>query len=74
MLGLVKTALQKPYTFIVLAIFICIIGPMAALRTPTDVFPDIGIPVGRRGLAVQRPVPGRHGRPGDLSPTAHTRG
>lgn len=39
MLGLVKTALQKPYTFIVLAIFICIIGPMAALRTPTDVFP-----------------------------------
>src|SRR3989344_2679633 len=45
MLGLVKTALQKPYTFIVLAIFICIIGPMAALRTPTDVFPDIGIPV-----------------------------
>ena len=45
MLGLVKTALHKPYTFIVLAIFICIIGPMAALRTPTDVFPDIGIPV-----------------------------
>lgn len=38
MLGLVKTALHKPYTFIVLAIFICIIGPMAALRTPTDVF------------------------------------
>lgn len=45
MLGLVKTALLKPYTFIVLAIFICIVGPMAALRTPTDVFPDIGIPV-----------------------------
>ncbi|WP_430443594.1 MAG: efflux RND transporter permease subunit [Pseudomonas piscis] len=45
MLGLVKTALLKPYTFIVLAIFICIIGPLAALRTPTDVFPDIGIPV-----------------------------
>ena len=45
MLGLVKTALHKPYTFIVLAIFICIIGPLAAVRTPTDVFPDIGIPV-----------------------------
>lgn len=45
MLGLVKTALLKPYTFIVLAIVICIIGPLAALRTPTDVFPDIGIPV-----------------------------
>lgn len=34
MLGLVKTALHKPYTFIVLAIFICIIGPLAAVRTP----------------------------------------
>ncbi|WP_455921415.1 efflux RND transporter permease subunit [Pseudomonas putida] len=45
MLGLVKTALLKPYTFIVLAIFICIIGPLSAMRTPTDVFPDIGIPV-----------------------------
>ncbi|MDE1166184.1 MAG: efflux RND transporter permease subunit [Pseudomonas sp.] len=45
MLGLVKTALLKPYTFIVLAIFICIVGPLAAVRTPTDVFPDIGIPV-----------------------------
>lgn len=45
MLGLVKTALHKPYTFMVLAIFICIIGPLAAVRTPTDVFPDIGIQV-----------------------------
>lgn len=45
MLGLVKTALLKPYTFIVMAIFICIVGPLAAVKTPTDVFPDIGIPV-----------------------------
>lgn len=45
MLGLVKTALHKPYTFAVLAILICIVGPLAALRTPTDVFPDIDIPV-----------------------------
>ncbi|OFJ44653.1 RND transporter [Pseudomonas koreensis] len=45
MLGLVKTALLKPYTFIVVAIVICIIGPLAAMRTPTDVFPNIGIPV-----------------------------
>jgi multidrug efflux pump subunit AcrB len=45
MLGLVKTALSKPYTFLVMAIFICIVGPLAAVRTPTDVFPDIGIPV-----------------------------
>lgn len=34
MLGLVKTALLKPYTFIVLAIFICIIGPLAACVRP----------------------------------------
>ncbi|KOQ72201.1 efflux RND transporter permease subunit [Stenotrophomonas maltophilia] len=45
MLGLVRTALNKPYTFVVMAIFICIVGPLSALRTPTDVFPDIGIPV-----------------------------
>jgi len=45
MLGLVKTALLKPYTFIVMAIFICIVGPLSAVKTPTDVFPDIGIPV-----------------------------
>ena len=45
MLGLVKTALKKPYTFIVLALFICIVGPLAMLRTPTDVLPDIDIPV-----------------------------
>jgi multidrug efflux pump subunit AcrB len=29
----------------VLAIFILIVGPLAALRTPTDIFPDINIPV-----------------------------
>ncbi|MFT4197808.1 MAG: efflux RND transporter permease subunit [Pseudoxanthomonas sp.] len=45
MLGLVRTALKKPYTFLVLALFICIVGPLAMLRTPTDVLPDIGIPV-----------------------------
>ncbi|HGM7335792.1 TPA: efflux RND transporter permease subunit [Stenotrophomonas maltophilia] len=45
MLGLVRTALNKPYTFVVMAIFICIVGPLSALRTPTDVFPYIGIPV-----------------------------
>ncbi|MGF6770523.1 CzcA family heavy metal efflux pump [Paraburkholderia sp. GAS199] len=45
MLGLVRTALRRPYTFVVLAILILIIGPLAALRTPTDIFPDIRIPV-----------------------------
>ncbi|ALK29900.1 efflux RND transporter permease subunit [Burkholderia plantarii] len=45
MLGLVRTALRRPYTFVVLAILILIIGPLAALRTPTDIFPNIRIPV-----------------------------
>ncbi|MBD8900305.1 efflux RND transporter permease subunit [Rhodanobacter sp. DHG33] len=45
MLGLVRTALARPLTFIVLAIVILIIGPLSAMRTPTDIFPNIGIPV-----------------------------
>ncbi|MFM0715668.1 efflux RND transporter permease subunit [Paraburkholderia strydomiana] len=45
MLGLVRIALRRPYTFVVLAIFILIIGPLSAMRTPTDIFPDINIPV-----------------------------
>ena len=45
MLALVRIALSKPYTFIVLALIILIAGPLAALRTPTDIFPNIGIPV-----------------------------
>ena len=45
MLELVKLALRRPYTFMVLALLILIFGPLAALRTPTDIFPDIRIPV-----------------------------
>ncbi|GAB2537067.1 efflux RND transporter permease subunit [Rhodanobacter koreensis] len=45
MLGIVRIALSRPYTFIVLALLILIIGPLSALRTPTDIFPDINIPV-----------------------------
>ena len=45
MLSLVRIALRRPYTFLVLAIFILIIGPLAAWRTPTDIFPEIRIPV-----------------------------
>ncbi|HEX8601287.1 MAG TPA: efflux RND transporter permease subunit, partial [Pseudoduganella sp.] len=45
MLGAVRVALRRPYTFVVLALLILIIGPLAALRTPTDIFPDIKIPV-----------------------------
>ena len=45
MIALVRIALSRPYTFIVLAVLLLIIGPLAALRTPTDIFPDIRIPV-----------------------------
>jgi multidrug efflux pump subunit AcrB len=45
MLQLVRIALSKPYTFVVLAILIVLGGVLAALRTPTDIFPDIKIPV-----------------------------
>jgi multidrug efflux pump subunit AcrB len=45
MIGLVRIALSRPYTFVVLALLVLIIGPLAALRTPTDIFPDIRIPV-----------------------------
>jgi CzcA family heavy metal efflux pump len=45
MLGIVRIALSRPYTFIVLALLILIIGPLAALRTPTDIFPNINIPI-----------------------------
>jgi multidrug efflux pump subunit AcrB len=45
MIALVRIALRRPYTFAVLALTILIIGPLAALRTPVDIFPDIRIPV-----------------------------
>jgi multidrug efflux pump subunit AcrB len=45
MIALVRIALTRPYTFVVLALLILIIGPLAALRTPTDIFPNIRIPV-----------------------------
>ncbi|WP_095199243.1 efflux RND transporter permease subunit [Mesorhizobium carmichaelinearum] len=45
MIAVVRIALNRPYTFIVLALLILIIGPLTALRTPTDIFPDIRIPV-----------------------------
>jgi len=43
--AIVRIALGRPYTFVVLALLLLIIGPLAALRTPTDIFPDIRIPV-----------------------------
>src|SRR6202049_2517062 len=45
MIGIVKLALRRPYTFIVMALLIMIFGIGSALRTPTDIFPSINIPV-----------------------------
>jgi multidrug efflux pump subunit AcrB len=42
---IVRVALDRPYTFIVLALLILIMSPVAILRTPTDIFPNINIPV-----------------------------
>jgi multidrug efflux pump subunit AcrB len=42
---IVKIALNRPYTFIVLALLILILSPVMILRTPTDIFPSINIPV-----------------------------
>lgn len=45
MTGIVRIALLRPLTFIVMAILILIIGALATLRTPVDIFPNIGVPV-----------------------------
>jgi multidrug efflux pump subunit AcrB len=42
---IVRLALRRPYTFVVAAILLLILGPVAILRTPVDIFPNIDIPV-----------------------------
>ena len=42
---IVKIALSRPYTFIVLALLILLAAPIVTFRTPTDIFPNINIPV-----------------------------
>jgi multidrug efflux pump subunit AcrB len=42
---IVRVALQRPYTFVVLALLILLASPVLILRTPTDIFPSIDIPV-----------------------------
>ena len=42
---IVQLALRRPYTFVVLALLILIIGPLSISRTPKDIFPNINIPV-----------------------------
>ncbi|MGC5798419.1 efflux RND transporter permease subunit [Sphingomonas sp. NFX23] len=45
MIGIVRVALSRPLTFIVMAILIAVVGVLAAVRTPVDIFPDIKVPV-----------------------------
>src|SRR3954466_16023047 len=42
---IVALALRRPYTFVVMALVIIILTPITLLQTPTDIFPDIDIPV-----------------------------
>src|SRR5271169_5452883 len=42
---IVRLALRRPYTFVVVSILIVIMGGLAIVRTPTDIFPNIDIPV-----------------------------
>ncbi len=42
---IVRLALRRPYTFVVMAIAIALLGSLAIVRTPTDIFPQINIPV-----------------------------
>lgn len=42
---IVRLALRRPYTFVVLSLLLFIIGPLVVLRTPVDIFPNIDIPV-----------------------------
>ena len=42
---IVRLALRRPYTFIVMAILIAIMGSLSIVTTPTDIFPYINIPI-----------------------------
>jgi CzcA family heavy metal efflux pump len=56
---IVRLALRRPYTFVVLALLLFFLGPVVILRTPVDIFPNIDIPVvsviwGYAGLSPQQ--------------------
>ncbi len=42
---IVRLALRRPYTFVVMAIVICVLGSLAVVRMPADIFPEINIPI-----------------------------
>ncbi|MGD0840080.1 MAG: efflux RND transporter permease subunit [Candidatus Acidiferrales bacterium] len=56
---IVRLALRRPYTFVVAALVVLILGPLVILRTPVDIFPNINIPVisvlwGYQGLSAEQ--------------------
>src|SRR6185312_14514209 len=42
---IVQLALRRPYTFVIMSLVIVILGVLAIFRMPTDIFPEIDIPV-----------------------------
>ena len=42
---LVRVALQRPYTFVVMSLLIVVMGVLSIVRMPTDIFPNVDIPV-----------------------------
>src|SRR5579864_3734658 len=44
-MSIVRFALKRPYTVAAVVILVCLLGVLAALRMPTDIFPEINIPV-----------------------------
>jgi len=53
MMWLVRMAVKRPYTFVVMSMLIVIVGVLTITRMPTDIFPDIDIPV----ISVSLPRP-----------------
>jgi len=45
LVAVVRAALRRPYTSAVMALLLLVVGPLVALRTPTDIFPEIRMPV-----------------------------
>jgi len=45
LVDIVRVALRKPFKFVVTALLLLTLGPLAALRMPSDIFPEIRIPV-----------------------------
>ena len=42
---IVRVALNRPYTFVVMALLLILISPLVIQRTPIDIFPDVDIPI-----------------------------